>query len=387
VIVALINYPISAVAAPAAGSPYYTDVTNSYVQDQTSQIMRNLNNILCFMGAMAPDLVVNGGNYIALVDKNICEEGGSGGQSTNQGADYTSVVVNSSRASNNDPMIAKAWLEFTEGISTNKISVYASATQAPSTTLPYGIFRMDYCGKKGVLTNCLSDRGFIDASSTGLAFYSAGIDNLQVYSTALRLNASSNTAGSGIAQDVNPYEGDSTFTFAYNANYFVRSDETGANPQCFDRSQANAKESVWRYGLYDATTGERIDRNSGFPIEYTDAGTTYNGYIGYYGLWTQGPEPTSGATVQQVNYGANGATKVPYTLQKTGGKLHKYTTATRTLAQLDKITFWYFAPVTIPASGTAIMDAGSQYELYWDNTGGTFKVSGKQDFNSGNMVQ
>ena len=70
-IVCLTVFPAYVLAAPATGSAYYTDATNSYVQDQTSQVMGNLNNILCYLGAMGPSLMVNNGdangNYIALV--------------------------------------------------------------------------------------------------------------------------------------------------------------------------------------------------------------------------------------------------------------------------------------------------------------------------------
>ncbi len=67
--------------------------------------------------------------------------------------------------------------------------------------------------------------------------------------------------------------------------------------------------SVWRYGLYDTVTGARIDRNSGFPIDYTNGSQTWHGYLGYYGL--QLPNDAlvtlqNGSTVQKVEYGTGG---------------------------------------------------------------------------------
>lgn len=376
-IVSLAAYPALVLAAPAAGSAYYTDQTNSYVQDQTSKIMGNLNNILCFMGGMAPDQMVNAGNYIALVDKNACDTGGSGGQSGNTGAAYTTVVVNSARASSTTDMVVKAWLDFPEN--NQKISVYATASQAPSASLPYGVFRMDFCADT---TDCTLGRGFINAPSTGgLSFYDGGTYGGQTYSTALQLNATSATEGSGIAQDINPWDGNSNFYFAYNSTHFIRSD--GVTSTCFDRDDAVADESVWRYGLYNATTGAQITRNSGFPIEYDNgAGVISNGYIGYYGMWMPVTVPT-GATVNQVTYSSSGATKTPYTLLKTGGKLNKFTTVLKTLADLHKVTFWYYAQQNVGAA----MTAGSQYELYWDNTTTPkqFYVSGAYNPTTNNM--
>lgn len=386
-IVTLAAFPAIALAAPPTTSPYNTDETNSYVQDQTSQVMGELNNILCFMGAMGPDLMVNGGdangNYIALVDKNTCDAQGSGGQSNNTGAAYVPTVAHSTRISNSDPMLVKAWLTFMEQGTPQNIKVYASASQAPTTTLPYGVFRMDFCGNPPGQTDCASDKGYINATTSGLSFYSTYNHGQYSSSTALQLNASSSSAGSGAISETHTEggtPGGNEFLFAYNTGYFVRND--GGADVCFDRSPAIADESVWRYGLYDAT-GARVTRNSGFPIEYTVDGVTSNGYIGYYGLWTQGTGPASGDTVNQVTYGQSGATKTPYTLLKTGGKLSKYTTVNKTLADLHKVTFWYWAQSKV--GDGSVIAAGSQYELYWDNTNGNFVVSGKQNTTSFNM--
>ncbi|MDH4233562.1 MAG: hypothetical protein OEV15_00295 [Gallionella sp.] len=375
-IVTLATFPAIALAAPPTATPYYTDETNSYVQDQTSQVMGELNSILCFMGAMGPDLMVNSGdangNYIALVDKNTCDAKGSGGQSNNTGAAYVPAVIHSARATNADPMLVKAWLKFDEQGTTQNISVYATASQAPTTTLPYGVFRMDYCGDT---SNCALDKGYINATTSGLSFYSTYNHGSDSGETALQLNASSSSAGNGAISESHSWGGGGVynFLFAYNTGYFVRNDGAGGADVCFDRSPTNADESVWRYGLYDAATGARVTRNSGFPIEYTVGGVTYNGYIGYWGLWTQGTGPATGDTVQKVTYSQSGATKVPYTLLKTGGKLMKYTTAEKTLAALNKVTFWYYAQNSVTN-----MAGGSQYEIYWDNTAGQFMVSGKQ---------
>jgi hypothetical protein len=138
--------------------------------------------------------------------------------------------------------------------------------------------------------------------------------------------------------------------------------------------------SVWRYGLYDAGSGERVTRNSGFPIEYTaSGGTTYQGNMGYWGLWLP-PEAAAsvgnGATVQRVEYNNNGQppTKTAYTLLKADGRLTKYTKRTRTLTSIDKIRFTTFVG---DATGFFTGAQGfRQYEMYWDNAAGVFKATG-----------
>ena len=96
VIATLAASPAFVLAAVPAGSAYSTDTTNSYVQDATSQAMAQLNSILCYMGAMNPPSMVNLGNYIALIDSNVCDNNGGGGQggNTNTGANYQPVIVN-----------------------------------------------------------------------------------------------------------------------------------------------------------------------------------------------------------------------------------------------------------------------------------------------------
>ena len=406
-IVGLTAFPAYAMAVgPTTGSAYYTDVTNSYVQDQTSQVMGSLNNILCYMGAMGPSLMVNAGDYIALVDQNVCESKGSGGQSGNTGSAYTAVVVNSARASTAVPMTVKAWVSPQVGAD---IRVYATATQAPDATLPYGVFNMNYCNMTGSVCDT-TDRGFINAASNGvLTFYSTNNRGSDSETTQLQLTASSTSTGSGVINEVatrnyngTPINLDFKFSFAYDANYFVRTTNATVagtpatqDTQCFDRRPAQAEESVWRYGLYDSN-GAQVNRKSGFPIEYTPVGSsvTSNGYIGYYGLWMPITVP-SGSTVNKINYSNSAATKVPYTLYSTGGKLYKYTTVPKKLSQLNKVTFWYYAQNTITVSnipGTVnsigSMVGGtqnSQYELYWDETAQYFVVSGKINATSHNM--
>src|SRR5262249_8514504 len=136
------------------------------------------------------------------------------------------------------------------------------------------------------------------------------------------------------------------FVFAYDSSFFRRSD--GNADQCFtrDASDVDTGMSVWRYGLYDAESGARITRNSGFPIDVTAAGTVYHGYLGYYGL-SLPPEAQNslqnGSTVDKVDYSSgNNPTRTSYSVVKSDGKLTKYTRHTRTLHSMDQIRFTTF---------------------------------------------
>lgn len=386
--------PVLASAAPSASSAYITDAQSSFVADQTSEGINQVNMITCFMAAMKPDSMVNQGNYIALVDDTKCDAGGrdkvsnsSSGSSGSAASQYSTATVNSSRASNSNPMIGKVWVDENSEGQQMTIFVHASATDAPTSTNPYGTFRMDFCGKASGGSSCAFS-GFIDAGSTGLSYYETGSMGGGSRMIALTLNADGTTSGTGKMSIVQTGLPDSIFTFAYNSTFFRRDD--GTNDQCFSRDATDAGTgfSVWRYGLYDADTGARITRNSGFPIEYTTGGTTYHGYMGYYGLWL--PQDVlstiaSGATVQKITYGSGSATTADYTLVKAGGKLTKYTKGTKSLADIDQIRFTFFANSSTAPSvwgATPAYAQGTQYEMYWDNTNSQFVITGYQSCGS-----
>src|SRR5688572_20857247 len=142
------------VAAPGEDSPYRTDLQTSYVQDATSSGIGEVNTIACIMAAMRPDALVNEGPYIALIDKNKCssdKQSSSGSDAASEGAQgaasYVTATVNSTRESNDDPMIVNSWLELDdEGMHTT-VYIHIAATEAPTPANPYGVFRLDFCGR------------------------------------------------------------------------------------------------------------------------------------------------------------------------------------------------------------------------------------------------
>lgn len=383
-------YPAFTFAAPPTTSAYYTDTQNIFVQDQTSDVLSGLNNVLCHIEAMRPDAMVGNGNYVALVDRNICNANGSGGKSSNTGPSYVTGIVNSTKVG--ATMLANAWFD-EPAPQAQKIYAHISATQAPSATQPYGLFRVDFCGVP-TGTACAME-GYIDVTvAGGVKYFSldtwtyGGVT--MTMTDQLQLNGASLTAGSGSMSRI--VTGTwappaAAFKFAYDANLFHRAYTDGTNEQCFSRDPLQAAESVWSYNLYDMTTGAQVTRNSGFPILYTDANGSQNGYIGYYGLWT--PTTPTSTTVNQVTYGANGEIKTPYTLLQTGGKLLKHTTSQKTLAAVDKQHFWFGSNRNMTVAGVPSFSTWStwvQYELYWDNTNLKFYVSGQQDPTTFNMV-
>lgn len=371
-----------ALADPPANSAYGTDTQNSHVEDATSRGIGQVNMITCIMSSLRPDATVNDGPYNALVDQTKCDQNSRASTSNasgdgSQAANYMNGTVNSTRATNSDPMRARVWLDDTE-VDGAVIFVNISASAPPSANNPYGQFRLDYCGHgEDGSTDCLFN-GFLEGTANGVAYFEREQGDGGSGSKALRMTTSSATSGSGSLHMANPNES-STFSFAYNADYYRRSDDGG--DQCFarDARDADTGMSVWRYGLYDSVTGARVERESGFPIEYTNGGVKYQGYLGYYGLSLPPAAQgllANGDTVEKVDYGnGNAPTRTPFTVVKSGGKLMKYTRHTRTLHEMDQIKFTTFVGMEA-SSMFAGAQANAQYEMFWDDASGTFTVTG-----------
>ena len=368
-----------AFADPPATSAYVTDAQDTHVEDATSRGIGQVNMITCIMSAMRPDALVNDGAYIALVDMQKCDSekrastdnaGGATGA-----ASFATATVNSTRASNDDPMRARIWIEDPESEGA-LINVNLSATAAPTASNPYGQFRLDYCGNMEGTPGCAFN-GFLEGAAGGVSYFEREQGGGGGGTKALRMTATSTTSGSG-SLHMDDGNNTATFSFAYNADYYRRSDDNGE--QCFARDARDAATgmSVWRYGLYDSTTGARIERNSGFPIEYTHAGTKYQGFLGYYGLSLPAAAQevlVNGDTVDKVDYGnGNSPTRTPYTVLKAGGKLMKYTRHVRTLHEIDQIKFTTWIGMEA-SSFFAGAQPNMQYELNWDDAAGNFKVT------------
>jgi hypothetical protein len=375
----------SALATIPSTAPYNVDPQNVHVQDATSEGVSQLNMVLCIMSALdAPDLV-NAGPYIALVDKNKCDtssrDSSSNSSSTSAGAsaapNYMTAVVDVTRADNASPMIFKSWMSLTEQGQATTVYVKGAVTQAPTASLPYGVFRLDYIGKSGGVTQF---NGYIDATTNGISYYEdsqgGGGGGGGTQTRALTLSASSTTSGTGSMVDSG-----TTFNFAFNNALFRRSD--GTNDKCFDRSQANADKSVWRYGTYNATDGTRVDQaNPGFPIKASYSGNSYYGFASFWGINFQGLDlntiadsnPIAGMAIADQRPGSSAT----YTLSKLSGKLTKFTKASTTLDAIDGFPIQAWGNFYALTGNNPLLQNVNQVEMHWDKTGAQFVITGQQ---------
>lgn len=368
-----------------ADSDYTVDRTSTYVHERSTEAFGVVNEILCMMAQSRYDAMLNRGPYKALIDQNLCRGNDStanAGQSQQAGTsatnapDYINWTIMATRDSNTAPQIIKVWIhepaeDHGGGMDPEKlIQARVAITESSSDTNPYGIFSMDFIGYpviEGQAAPTPMFRGILRAErdeATGKVLLKfADAEANQMFREAATLEKNPDGTGGGTAYQYESFDQqtrEGTINFAYDANLFHRTNQDGSGETCLDRSSFET--SAWSYGLYDSTTGNRVNVNSGFPIKYTADGVTSYGWIGYWGLWLPNNVTVpSGATVYKQAFGP-GATENAYTVLKVQGKLKKHVRNTTTLEDIRNVPlegYWEQVPGSNPPEGTS-------YRVIWD---------------------
>lgn len=365
--------------AVPSDSDYTRDKTFSYVHDRSTEAFKMVNEILCMIGQTKYADMVNMGTYKAQINTKTCKGNDSsdnasasqqGGSSASDAPEYETWIVESTRPDNNAAQTVKVWFhQKSEGGNDKAKFMNAKMviTEAASNSNPYGIFTMNFAAyQEG--TSTVLFKGLMKSekdAATGkvlLKFVEEETSGKFKQSASLEKNA--NGTGGGTAYQYENFNGaqEGTINFAYNTNLFHRIDDGGGNEACLDR--ADFETSAWRYGMYDATTGSRVNVSSGFPINTASDGKGSNGWVGFWGLWVpDGVTINNDATVYKQTYGPNGGTSLPYTVQKVAGKLKKHTKSELELRDIKNIPMEGGIPD--PSNPGA---NNNMYRVTWDGT-------------------
>ena len=378
---------------------YNTDKTQVYVSERSAEVFNELNNILCMVSQSKYDVMLNKGDYVALVDENQCSDksnaSSAAADSQNQSSatdapDYSTFVVNSSRADNTSPQIAKVWVHLAKkpGKSDPEMIVYVklTITEGKSATNPYGLFHMELLGYPATAgvpdTSQVQFKGVMktEKDATGQVLLKFAEQNFGTYTSVrkMSLNRSADGAsGTGSAYASEPNNGTmstSSFNLAFDGNYFLRKDLSSSTTVCLDRN--NFEESAWMYGLYDSA-GKRVNRNSGFSVNTKADGSGNYGFIGYWGMSIDNSVTLkNGDTLYKFDYSNN--TSTPYTVVTSGGKLKKHTKKTMTLADIKGIPLNY---------SVCDMNGCSNYQVVWNGTDQKFYETASMPSSCGSNCQ
>lgn len=365
-------------------SAFATDRTNLYVQEQSVEAFNNVNEILCMVGQTRYEQFLNQGPYTAQVDQNLCAAnsgGGNGDQTSGAGAPKYSIwTVDSSRPDNASPQTVRVWIRGVTGPGDEPQFIRAKMviTEGVSQSNPYGLFRIDFAGfpvgaggepdtsappqMKGFLfseRDPVSGRILIKYAESGTE---GGQPSLRQATLDRQADGSE---GGGTVHRADAWVPNATLDIAYDGSRFLRSGNP--SPLCLDRTQFN--ESVWRYGLYDGE-GNRVQRNSGFPIKVTRNARDYYGWVGYHGLWFPGEVSLStGDTVYRQSFNGGDVVSTPYQAFVGDGKLFRNSRRQLTLGDILGVALQY--QTWNPQGGP-----GTPYKVVWaDNTNRFHKVA------------
>jgi len=342
--------------------------------------------IICMVGAARGDLKVNAGQYLAWSDEKQCDQskrGDASGSNAQQGGDtspsYVDMSVTSTRASNDAPMFIKGHVKLKSDPQDNsgierRVYFWANVSAAPTKDAPNGVFAMEY-SMVGYATSSSSDlgkigRGVLRVSGTSIAFAEHVSFGGQSETRRVYASGDPDTSGSGALAgpdySTSPPQ-DITMTFGFNSDYFCRigADQT---EYCFNRDESVADASVWRYGLYDDTTGARYSLAQ--PSITIKTVNGQYGHASYHGVhFPDGV--TDGAEVTNAD-----DSSLKYTVVVGGGKLLKNVRATATLDELNKIPFRFHSQVAVTVGGETFGE-WSEFEAYWDSSTAMFALLAK----------
>jgi hypothetical protein len=354
---------LSSQLLPLAGSDYETDPTRFWIEDNSMQALDTVNMILNSLQQTRYWEQTNLGAYRAL----IADENRGGGEGRgNNGTEYEEWIVNSTRADNSAPQIVSFWIEQDDTMGNPTPSIIygrLTVTAEPSTDQPLGQFTLYFKNLSTSEASTSTDTNFEGYlrtvartdSQSELEFYMSHGDvdttpALNEYAMRDRVHVIGNPAadsGRAYTESVFKMNNGSVFTeegeyqIEFNADYLARRDVTNSNTlSALDRNDYNTR--VYRYGVYDASTEERIEQLSGFPVEDENG---ENGWAGYYGIWfPEGTTLTNGQTILRRSFETNSTT--PYTLFVAPGRLEKRTRSSLVWGDIIDEVMEYFDPTS-----------------------------------------
>lgn len=361
-------------ALAATGTDYATDATHFWVRDDSMQTLDTVNMILSSLEQTHYYDETNNGPYLALVE----EQESGGAERGNQAKVYKEWVVDSARADNAAPQIVRFWLRNEESMGQQIPAIIygrLTVTEEPTDAQPLGQFTLYF----KCLPEALADdstqtifEGYLRSvprtdGQSEVEFYNGhgdadgtvAIDSYAVRERTHVVGDPANDTGRAYSESKFVRNEGGTlhheageYQLQFNADYVARLDVANGNElSVLDRHDYETR--VYRYGVYDGDTEQRIALASGFPVR--DAGG-HNGWAGYYGIWFPGDVAlTNGQTLYRQSFGAG--TPAEYTLVVAPGKLEKRTRSTITLADLVAEDLDAFDPT-----------AGGEQRLRFDGT-------------------
>ncbi len=390
---------------------YDTDPQAQYPQDQTQDTFQFANFIACFMKAMAPELSVGVGQYLAYVDENKCEDSGasantssaSGGSSVTPPS-YAKALTTVTQGANGE-LNVEALVSLTDEENgteiPKRIQVIATIYAGPNAEPPYGRWNMDFCastvGREG---SCNDGQGMLRVSGSGIDVFNRWATGYRSGKSVFTASSGLQGYGSAVSEDSVWSGGNSNALFAFAPGvYSLQPDRNSLTKACYNpsTSASGVQYSVWENFLYSPSTRNKITyENPGFYLKSNLSGRTI-GNVSYWGVhfWddASSADQNSGAVLIRADDPAQ-----EFILRKSPGRLERVsTTTTSGLSPIDGIPltigFWGYntgsnginslsdtgvnsAKVYQWLSGTTPSSSNVSLKGYWSNSNQSLVFTG-----------
>lgn len=397
-----------------AGTDYTNAITKSFTEESTLQPINTVNMILDIISQTKASEFVNKGPYKALIkDKEQSGQVQGAGASSNKNIEklmQMNIIV--TRKSNDDPMIIKFWIDENDDPSREqRIIGFIEVEKGVSAEYPYGKLLMNFSGysinsdkstnfDSKVMGGVIStDKGAHEGQAI-VDYKNLMTENGNQYPELLKLVLNVNATdaqnngtkgdetgeekGRGVAFSKAIEHGQSPALKAYKlalSNRYYKIQEVSKDDSAVNigseitKDKQSLSHKIFRYGLYEETSGNEVKLNSGYPIVKVNSttGEEYHGYIGYWGLWTENNKIANGDTVYKEE---DRARSTAYTIVQGPGKLKKFTKSSTTMNKLNGTKMYYWNNSN-----------NTQYIITWDSSAGgsngNFKILGTQNNQTG----
>lgn len=272
-------------AVTAAGTGYSTFVGDTYIDlGEAMQPMQMADMLLCIVSASGASLLPNE-TYQAVADFGLCGESDGTTQAT-----YSSMTVESSRASAEAAQTANMWIHLKEGASdpVQDIEFKAQMSSAPSATNHLGAWQLDWEFQNPNGANTL-ENGHMKAVTGGDGFAEFTLASNSEFSAPEKNNVYAKikmiSLKEGVGRVTTSNGSGADYALAFNET-LVTIKETSGEATC--QSIENFSDTVHDYNLYDSS-GALVDINA--EIEFTTAAGN-SGVLGQDLYWDGSAEKT-----------------------------------------------------------------------------------------------
>jgi len=288
-------------------SDYVSDANHvdRYTYDESMEFLDMVNEILCMLNQTHYSDFLNEGPYMALVDSESCMKDKSNqasNQSSSEAIELESWVIDSSRASNDDPQIVKFWID----LPSEELIIYAqlTITGEKSDSNPFGEFRLDakqltYTGETSFEIALLVAENA--EGQIGMEMKMSSDENEVNFER--NVNAvfqPSTTAGvgldNGVAHIESSMEGNSggeggggsqlgTIDIAFSSSRYLANIASEEENTTLCKDRENFTSNAFSYNLYNAETGDRVSLNGGMQI-HPENGSQHDWcWASRWGVW------------------------------------------------------------------------------------------------------